>query len=368
MRRVPTCALLLLLLSSSVFPVATSARTWLLKVPTEDGGTVIGDAIHWNDNFFYVLGRDGSVLEMDIRDAPKAKKIKGSYEAFSMNEMRVALKKEFGRNYNIKTTRHYIVVLPAGQPDLWSARFEELYRNMVHYFSSRGIHIDEPAFPLVAIVFPTQQEFKEHAQETGMNPDGVLGYYDMLSNRILLFDETGGRRGTWDWRETASTVVHEAAHQTAFNTGVQSRWSSPSRWISEGLGTLFEARGVNNTQQFRTQKDRINSKHLSGFRQRFPKGINPDSIRSLVASDKGFNARPLDAYAASWAMTFMFAEKQPQKLSAYLQETAKRKAFFQTVPARDRLSDFERFFGADYLMLSTRLNRFVDELEMPGRE
>jgi hypothetical protein len=362
MPRLKSLILLILLLSFSQSIAA--ARDWLLEVPMEGGGKFVGDAVHWNKQFFYVLGRDGQAKEFDIADAPRARKIKGNFTTFTMNEMRLSLKKEFGRAYNIQKTRHYLVVHPAGQPDLWSGRFEELYRQMVHYFTSRGISVSEPAVPLVAIVFPTQQEFREHAKEkNGMDTEGVLGYYDLFSNRIMLSDETGGRKNTHDWRETASTVVHEASHQTAFNIGVQSRWSSPSRWISEGIGTLFEARGVNNALRYRKLEDRINQKHLASFVRRFPNGIEADSIRSLVASEEGFNARPLPAYAASWAMTFMFAEKQSHKLSGYLKEVAKREVFFQPVPPRQRLSDFESFFGSDYMMLAARLNRFVDELE-----
>ena len=360
LRRYPIL-LFLLLFSQTVI-----AGDWYVEVPLDDEKTLIGNAIHWNDNIFYVLGRDGDLSEFDLSLAPKTRKLDGEFKSFSKNEMRTQLTEEFGREYKITSTRHYLVVSPVGQPDLWSSRFEELNRHMVRYFTSRGIAVTPPQFPLVAVVFPTREAFERHAKDSGVaSTDGVLGYYDMYTNRVLMFDETGGRKGTHDWRETASTVIHEAAHQTAFNIGVQSRWSSPSIWISEGLGTLFEAKGVNNPSRYRKRADRINVKHLVGFNKRFPEGIKPDSIRSLVASDAGFNKHPLPAYSASWALTFMISEKQPYKLAQYLQKINDRRVFFQPLSPQVRLEDFESVFGSDYLMMASRLNRFISKLEVP---
>ena len=59
--------------------------------------------------------------------------------------------------------------------------------------------------------------------------------------------QASSTRRTWrsaDWTTNADTIIHEAAHQTAFNTGVHTRCGDSPRWLVEGLGTMFEARKV----------------------------------------------------------------------------------------------------------------------------
>src|SRR5436190_8860041 len=43
------------------------------------------------------------------------------------------------------------------------------------------------------------------------------------------------------------TMIHEATHQVAFNTGLHSRIGENPRWVVEGLATVFEAPGVRNS-------------------------------------------------------------------------------------------------------------------------
>ena len=113
-------------------------------------------------------------------------------------------------------------------------RFEELYRSFVHYFSVRGLSPRRPAFPLVAIVFYSQQEFFRYSAQNGFRiGPGTLGFYSADTNRILMYDPDGGRGDDAAWQEAAETIIHEAAHQTAFNTGVHSRYTMPPRWTVE---------------------------------------------------------------------------------------------------------------------------------------
>ncbi len=348
------------LLSSLLNTHIANGRDWILRM-TDDGQTFEGDAIYWDQESFFMLGRDGQLWEFDVARAGEATMIKKPFTIYSQGELRAALLREYGPAYDVSGTGHYLVVHPLGQRDQWADRFEDLYREMVHYFSSRGIHVNEPRFPLIAVVFPNEAEFSRHAKDDGMNLGGVLGYYSWLSNRVLLYDQSGGRSGD-DWRETAATVVHEAAHQTAFNTGIHGRWSNPPSWICEGLGTLFEARGVNNASRYPQLADRVNRRHLDAFRRYFPQGLPPGTITNIVASEAPFRSNPLPAYAAAWATTFLFAEREPAKLAAYLQLTANKPGFLREATSGERVRDFQQVFGADPNMLETRINRFVAEL------
>ena len=57
-------------------------------------------------------------------------------------------------------------------------------------------------------------------------PAGVVGVYGLISSRIILYDMQG-KKDSRSWQENASAIIHEATHQTAFNTGVHSRYTPP---------------------------------------------------------------------------------------------------------------------------------------------
>jgi len=154
----------------------------------------------------------------------------------------------------------------------------------------------------------------------------------------------------------AETVVHEAAHQTAFNTGIHSRYSPPSRWIAEGIGTLFEAPGVYDSRRYRQSAPRLNRSQLENFRVAFADGIPKGSIQALVSGDRLFRASPRAFYALSWALTYMYAEQEPRRLSEFLKVTAGRRAFMDYSEAQN-VQDFIRVFGPDFQMLRSRIHR-----------
>lgn len=337
------------------------ANDWFLRIK-EEGQLLEGDCIHWSQDKFILLARDGKAWDFDIDRAPDARMIKGYVEPFTAAEMRASLLREFGSAYDVSGTGHYLVVHPGGERNQWADRFESLYREMLHYFTTRGIHTSEPDYPLVAVVFPTKAEFFRHARKDGVKSGSVLGYYSSNSNRVMLYDQSGGRPGV-DWRRTSATVVHEAAHQTAYNTGVHDRWVDTPVWIAEGLGTLFEAPGVNSPSQFKDREDRVNEGRLRTYRHYFGKGMPKGTIRQLIATDDMFERKPYAAYATSWALTFMMAEQQPRDLAQYLKATASKPGFRQPISSTERLRDFQDAFGKDFEMIEARLERLVRDLD-----
>ena len=61
-----------------------------------------------------------------------------------------------------------------------------------------------------------------------------LGYYDPVTNRIYLYDVTAGQADPQKWHVNAETIIHEAAHQTAFNIGIHPRFATSPAWVVEG--------------------------------------------------------------------------------------------------------------------------------------
>lgn len=326
------------------------------------GQEVEGRPLAWNARQVQLLGRDGRLWEFDPSRAADFRQTSRRFRSYSTSELRAILLRSLGTGYEVSGTSHYLVAHPHGQRDKWAQRFEDLYRSFVHYFSVRGFNLAEPPFPLLGIVCKDQADFHRYAaKQQGSLPLGVVGVYGLDSNRIILFD-MHGQKNTRNWKENASAIIHEVTHQTAFNTGVHSRYAPPPLWVAEGLATMFEAPGVHDSRLYTLQRDRINQGRLRAFRSRVAPNHRSESLKALVASDSGFQASPLKAYAEAWALSFYLVETQPRKYAEYLALTAARPPFSEYTPAQ-RTSDFQSVFGRDGEMFQARFLRFMAEVK-----
>ncbi len=326
------------------------------------GQKVEGAPLGWNSREVHLLGRDGRLWTFDPNEARDFTKTGSEFRAYSPSEFRATLLRELGSGYEVSGTSHYMVAHPRGQSDQWAERFEDLYRSFVQYFSVRGCEPAAPPFPLVGIVCQDRADFARRAaaQNGDSVPNGVVGYYNVESNRITLYD-MGGQADSRNWRQNAAVLIHEATHQTAFNTGIHSRYCPPPLWLAEGLAMLFEAPGVCDPRSHTQPGDRVNRDRLRAFRQMLAPRHRPELLASLAASDDLFRMNPAAAYAESWAMTFFLVETEPAKYAQYLRQTASRPPF-QKYTAAERTADFTAVFGADWRMLEARFLRFMAEV------
>lgn len=333
----------------------------LIKLDLPGRSGLEGTPLTWSQERVWLLSRDGQVVDFHPEQARNFGPVAGGFRSYSQAEIRGLLMHEFP-GYEVSGVGHYLVVHPAGRRDAWAPRFEKLYRSFVHYFSARGWRLTEPRFPLVAVVFPRQADFQRQAAREGVGASGgMLGYYSPTTNRILMFDATAGSAGA-DWTINAETIIHEAAHQAAFNTGVHSRFGVAPRWVVEGLGQMFEARGVWQSRNHPHAGDRINRGRLQSWRQYARSQRPADAIAQLVSSDRAFQTNVDGAYSEAWALSFFLCETEPKKYFQYLAKTAATKPF-SDYRAPERLKDFTDAFGSDLSMLDARLQRFIAGLK-----
>lgn len=314
-----------------------------------------------NEDQAWLLARDGQLATFAPQHVRQYSALPDTFRSLSQAEIRGMLLREFGQGFEVSGVGHYLVVHPVGTRDRWAQRFEDLYRAFVRYFAARGWELTPPAFPLVAVVYPRQDDFWRYAQREGMTPTpGVLGYYSPITNRIVMYDAAG--EAGQDWSINAETIIHEATHQSAFNTGVHSRFGPSPRWVVEGLGTLFEAPGVWQAPRYPHLSDRIARSRLEAWRQ-WAAGRRPaDAVAQLVRSDRLFGEDPVGAYAEAWALTFFLSETMPRHYGAYVRKTAAVPQF-AAYPASQRVADFVAVFGSDWRMLDARMRRFLAELK-----
>ena len=355
----------LAILASSLWAASAGAEStddWMLRFTLRDR-QVEGMPIAWDQRNVFLLGREGRLWQFAPSEASDYRKTSNRFSSYSTSELRSILLRELGKGFEVTGTGHYMVAHPSGQRDKWAGRFENLYRSFVHYFSVRGFDLSEPPCPLIGVVFRNREEFVKHSVNQGApSARGVVGYYSPDSNRILLYDTGSDEQDSADWRMNAATAIHEATHQTAFNTGIHSRYTMPPLWIAEGLATMFEAPGVYDSRTYTRQSDRLNPGRLYRFRQLSAAGHSAQTISDLVASDRLFQTRPAEAYAEAWALTFFLVETDPDRYAKYLARTAAREPF-KPYTASQRTADFVAVFGDDWRMIEARLLRFIDGLK-----
>lgn len=353
--RIVTLAVALGLLAGA--PVA--AQTIYVSL---SGKGVEGKPLYWQPDFVALMARDGRLIKFAPHEAVDYRQVSRDFRSHSQATLRGELQREFGRGFDVSGTGQYLVVHPAGQRDQWADRFEQLYRSMQHYLVARGFKIHRPEFPLIAVVFPSQQQYLQYAAQQGRNlGTATLGYYDPETNRIHMFDITAQSGASDQWFINAETIIHEAAHQTAFNVGIHGRFSNAPRWIVEGLGTLFESPGVWDARHHPERSDRVNPSQLQTYR-RFVSATNSRDILSLqLSSDQLFRRDPNLAYAHAWALTFFLTEQTPQQYAQLIALTNKRQAFTD-YSTEARMQDFISVFGANLPMFDARLQRFIESL------
>lgn len=340
--------------------MAAHPLDWMLEL-TVRGQRIEGAPVTWNSRQVVLLARDGRLWQFAPEEATDYRKTADAFRGYSAAQLRATLMQELGREFEVTGTTHYLVAHPSSAPDIWADRFEDLYRRFVHYFSVRGFSLTEPPFPLIAIVCRNQREFARHAPHRGpLASAGILGFYSVESNRIVLYDVRQEGRGAGSEEQNFATVIHEATHQMAFNTGIHRRTAPPPVWVAEGLATVFEGVVAGGAGANGPRQSRVNRARLGDFRKRF--GTSSSSmLADIVAQDGAFQTSPAAAYAMAWALTFYLIETQPSRYWQYLALTAARSPL-EPYPAAQRTADFVASFGSDWSMLDARLRRFLDEL------
>ena len=234
-----TATFLLSILSSQV----GYAADFMVQVVVRGGERFEGQPLYHSPDLAQMMLRDGQLFEFRPADVVSIRKSASSFRSYSDSQMRSRLAGEFGNRFEVTGTGSYLVVHSRGKKDLWAQRFEDLHRDFVHYFTVRGFKIHEPDFPLIGVVWPSKEEFRRQAARSGAQiGENVVGYYSPVTNRVHLYDAMRDEHDRSGWQQTASTIIHEVTHQTAFNTGIHTRFAGTPMWVVEGLGTLFEAR------------------------------------------------------------------------------------------------------------------------------
>ena len=363
-------ALLFVLATSTDRVTAQSDPPQVVTVKVErDGKTFYGKPLATDGTQLAIVRWDGRLTVFPFNDPNiKVTNYRKGFQPYSPDELQKRLGKYFGNRYDISKTEHFVVIHPRGGTAFWAEPFQRHYERLKDYFTTNGFEMTEPEFPMVAIVLRSRKEFDLQLKKEATFDKSIIGFYSKKSNRITTYAPSGlrltptGAKQTQGWLESSPTIVHEVAHQIAFNGGLHNRFSGVPKWISEGLAMLCETRGVYNFRNSTSIASRVNKLRLKSFRKFQDEGKTSGMLLDLIQSDRAFSTDPELAYAVSWAISFYLNENRQAEYFDFLRRDAKR-GEFQEHGKLDRVGFFIRHFGNDIKALEKRMNLFVDALQ-----
>ncbi len=339
-----------------------------IEVEAQDGGVMVlsPDGVLW------------PILPEEIVSKASDERV---FQPLSKDELGRQLLRDLPGGFKLHTTQHYLIAYNTSPAYAqWvGALYERLYRGFYTYWSHKKWDLAEPEFPLVAVVFDSQESYAAYARhELGEATKTIIGYYSLQSNKMTMYDLTGLERARLGNDRTAgqrinqllsqpaaertvATIVHEATHQLAFNSGMHVRFSDLPFWVSEGLAVYFESPDLKNAQGWRTI-GAVNRYSLINFRK-YQQKRTTDGFELLLTDDKRFRDPQLaaDAYAEAWALTYFLQKTKPDEYTRYLRSLSKLPTLVTTDP-KERKEKFKEAFGEDTAALEQEFLRFMRNL------
>ncbi len=210
------------------------------------------------------------------------------------------------------------------------------------------IDLEKPRFPLVLLIFETDDDFMRFAAEEtgrrGLSAGAILGYYNVLSNRLVI---------RMSECHTFETPLHEAIHQHVYNRGLMRRMSPAPAWFHEGIATGFEGNG----EKINGGPLRVNSRYARAAMR--ARTVNWDHV---VADDKAFHGDVLagEAYAHAWSIHWFLATKYRKQYIEFLQLLGE-KPTLTVDDGATRIGDFERVFGKSVGKLQSEFPQWLEQ-------
>jgi hypothetical protein len=343
---------------------------------TEIVGRVLVEA---QDGGVLLQSRDGALWIVQPEEMVRRETDAVPFQPWGPDEVAAQLLAELPAGFKIRQTANYVICYNTSDAyaEWCGGLFERLYRGYHTFWKNRGWELSKPEFPLVAIIFDDQASYARYAaQDLGAATGAIIGYYHLQTNRVTTYDLTGAdgmrkqQRGMSSAahinqilaqpaaERTVATIVHEATHQLAYNTGLQTRLAGHPMWVSEGLAVFFETPDLGSSRGWRSI-GAVHRLHLNRFRNTLP-NRPPDALRTLLTDDQQFRdpQTSADAYAAAWALNYYLLQVRREPYVKYLQEEARLAALAEPT-SDERLESFRRAFGDSLEKLDEDFVRYI---------
>lgn len=333
------------------------------------------------------VGRDGTLLVEDragrLRmlspaDIQNHQPLRQPWQPLNSSDLAQLLLADLGEEFTVTQTEHYLILANSNEDyaEFCGKLLEKVHTEFTELMRELEVPLRLPEQPLPVLIFASTAEFQAHAER--MHPevsfDETPGFYSVRDNLVLLQDLTRDRglktsaairRKLADQPLQLATIVHEAVHQLAFNSGVQVRLADNPVWFSEGLALCFEQTSTR-TALLWTRPNLVNARHHPEFVR-----IAGDSdafipLQELIQQDLFFQQSQTApaAYAESWALTTWLLRERPKQLAAWIARLSQLKPLQAVAPA-DRAAMFLDTIGNSPAELTSEIIAAVKKLRPP---
>ena len=304
-----------------------------------------------------VLLPDGQLAVRSIVDSPPTER---PFVAAAKEDIAQVLTASGLGGLRTKQTGHYLYLYSSseGFAEIASRILETMYLGVVTYAQVQEIEVHPPETPLVVIIFRTEDEFQEY----GQMPEGVVAYYSVLTNRIVMYEESP----FWKIKpelaiqQSLSTIAHEGAHQILYNIGVQQRLSGWPMWLNEGLAEFFAPTTTDRHLKWKGA-GHVNDMRMFELEQWLKGRSADDADGQLVAQTVGAARLTSTGYAAAWALTHYLAKNHRTDFHSIVRQYSRLRPLESggrvvppgVIPGNVRV--FKEHFGDDLADLERRM-------------
>jgi hypothetical protein len=338
-------------------------------------GKVVTEA---QDGGLLLLGTDGRLWTVTPEQLSKREPTAGEFRPLGAAALGQQVRDELGPGFEVLTTPHYVICFNTGKPYAqWCGTlFERLYNAFHSYWKLRDVKLRTPEFPLVAVILADEGQFNKFAtRDAGPSAASAKGYFSIPKNRIVLYDLTAAEGRTSSAAEierrleaapfNIATVIHEATHQIAFNSGLHTRFADNPVWLTEGMAMYFETPDLRNKSGWKTAGS-LNRLRLRQFQDYVANRRKADALHTLLAADARFaDAESAgDAYAEAWALSYFLIRTKSKAYAEYLRRLSEKPPLVWDTP-EERLAEFREALGADLAELDRDFLRYMKRLRQP---
>ena len=276
------------------------------------------------------------------------------FQPIDADAMEKRLRDELPNEFEVFRTGHYIIAYNSSEnyARRVGALYEQLYRAFYAYWKNQGWKLNKPEYPLVSLVVKDREDFLKYADaEIGETAKSLIGYYHLGSNRMMTYNVPNFERNV-------ATIIHEATHQLAYNSGMQSRFADNPFWVGEGLAMYFETPDRRNPKRWRGI-GRVNRVNLARWK-RYQPNRPDDSLMTLLVNDTRFRntATAEAAYAEAWALTYFLIKTQRKRYVEYLRKLSEAELSVVRTE-QQRIKDFENAFAKTLSEIDTAFTNYM---------
>ena len=350
----------LCLLTTNLHPcTAGDESTWKITVGEPKSIVLTGRIVAEIPNSALLLEeRNGRLYQVPARQLQSREDTREPFVPITSAELATDLLQQVPAGFEITETEHYVLCSNSASEyvEFCGKLLEVVFDQYFLFMAEQKMEVTEPAFRLPIVIFASSSEFQTFSakQHPEISFADTPGYYSVTDNQTLLLDLTGDRsirsastirRRLAEKPLQVATVVHEAVHQLAFNSGLQVRMADNPLWISEGLAMYFETTSSRSSLLW-NRPGLVNPRHQPAFMKLVEVNQVSGGMNTLIESDSAFlNAAEMPAaYAKAWALTHYLVREEKTGMQQFLRNVSQRKPMVG-LTAEERTQEFLTAFG-----------------------